>query len=995
MVIELKPLPFGNYYLLERLAVGGMAEVYLAKCFGVAGFERLVALKRILPTIAEDDEFIAMFIDEAKIAGQLSHANIAQIFDLGKINQSYFIAMEYISGHDLRALWDRAKEQGGLPLPLACYVTQKICDGLDYAHRRRDNRGRPLGIIHRDVSPQNVLLSYDGDIKVIDFGIAKAANRMVRTQTGILKGKFAYMAPEQARGDPTDHRADIFAIGVIFYELLTGERAFRAESDFALLEKVRRVDVVPPRKARPELPRDLERIVYKALAKDAPDRYAWASALSADIDRFMSAHGVAYNKEELAAYVRRTFREEFGEEQRRLKLYQGYKPDDVKVPDAGKHEESSRADADQRTALHRDPSQDDGADGTKVIASLSDEDPSTSLPDEGRVEPTRARPPEGETQAWRGGTADSEYDSEEYESDEESEEAAGFDSQYTLPIDALPEKARHGLLKDDDEEDLTSTDADKQQRSEGLQLVASADIEEVPWADPAERPGLVDKRRLAVQATQVNVSRPGFSEEGSDEAYASSLEDATMVDSYPVPEDESSEAEDATGTEPVAVPPAGAGEPARDKERRREGTRPDVRGSSLGHVVRGAAAPPSTERVAASATTPRGIRPAAVPRPRDDEPLPASPHVGGNGSRNGASRPATPAKNGASPGQTPGRRPPQRAPERETFDPRLLSSPRMDPGAPPKRPLSALLGGVGVGLLFGVLLAGLVAVVGSDAGPNTFVVVSPGTATVRLGNEVLCDKTPCAVRLDEGRYELLFSGEGFDLFSKTVTVAGDGITVVEVPIRPRRLLRLESNPPGARVTLNGEALEGQTPLQLPELVLGERVKLKLERAGYEPLEELVEVPDVEGGVWRFELLASRTEWTVSVFPPDAVVVGTSGRARAGGTKVTVPRGKSTAVSVVRPGCEPASRALLGTGKPEEKVQVKLECQSFDGKVSIGSARRADIEIDGVAIGERTPLKDYPLPSGPHVVMLRRRDHAEPFAVLVSPGSTAVLNTRFR
>ncbi|MBI1949173.1 MAG: protein kinase [Deltaproteobacteria bacterium] len=319
----IQPVPFGGYQLVERLAMGGMAEVYLAR---PDGQERLVALKRILPSIASDEEFIAMFIDEAKIAGQLNHPSIAQILDLGKINASYFISMEYVSGHDLRALWDRTRDNGKdgkttMPIGLACFVVKKICDGLDYAHRRRDAKGRPLGIIHRDVSPQNVLISYDGDLKIIDFGIAKAANRIVRTQTGILKGKFAYMAPEQARGEPTDHRADIFAIGVILYELLTGERAFKADTDFVLLEKVRRVDVLPARQLRPDIPKDLERILAKALAKEAADRYAWASSLGSDLDRFMSDQAFSSSKEELAAFVQRTFRAEHDEEKRRLAAY--------------------------------------------------------------------------------------------------------------------------------------------------------------------------------------------------------------------------------------------------------------------------------------------------------------------------------------------------------------------------------------------------------------------------------------------------------------------------------------------------------------------------------------------------------------------------------------------------------------------------------------------------------------------------------------------------
>jgi serine/threonine protein kinase len=323
-----KAIPFGSYFLLERLAIGGMAEVYLAKATVTPGPNELVALKRILPNIAEDDEFIAMFIDEAKIAGQLNHPNIAQIYDLGRIHGSYFIAMEYVSGHDLRALWERAREDGdgngggvGMPLAFACYAVKRLCEGLDYAHRRRDARGRPLGIIHRDVSPQNILLSYAGDVKVIDFGIAKAANRMVKTQTGILKGKFAYMAPEQARGEPIDHRVDVFAIGVMLYELLTGHRAFAADSDFALLEKVRKAQVKPVREYRPEIPRELAEIAHKALARDPNERYPWASNLAMDLDRFMRSERLTYNKTELGAYVRRLFSEEHTEEESRLEAY--------------------------------------------------------------------------------------------------------------------------------------------------------------------------------------------------------------------------------------------------------------------------------------------------------------------------------------------------------------------------------------------------------------------------------------------------------------------------------------------------------------------------------------------------------------------------------------------------------------------------------------------------------------------------------------------------
>jgi serine/threonine protein kinase len=190
------PLKFGKYLLLERVNVGGMAEVFKAKTFGVAGFERILAIKRILPSLVEDEEFIRMFIDEARIAVQLNHANIVQIYELGKHGEHYYIAMEYLPSRDLRGILDKMRLGGQLmPIPQAAYAISKVCEGLDYAHRRRDPAGNPMNIIHRDVSPQNILVSYEGEIKIIDFGIAKAANRASKTQAGVLKGKFGYMSP--------------------------------------------------------------------------------------------------------------------------------------------------------------------------------------------------------------------------------------------------------------------------------------------------------------------------------------------------------------------------------------------------------------------------------------------------------------------------------------------------------------------------------------------------------------------------------------------------------------------------------------------------------------------------------------------------------------------------------------------------------------------------------------------------------------------------------
>jgi serine/threonine protein kinase len=322
-----QPIPFGKYFLLDRVNVGGMAEVFKAKTFGVEGFERLLAVKRILPNIAEDSEFIEMFVDEAKIAVELHHANIAQIYDLGKVDGSYFIALEYIHGKDLRAIFDRTRKLGeALPIPMACYSVMKICEGIDYAHNKRDQQGREMGLVHRDISPQNILVSYEGEVKIIDFGIAKAANKASKTQAGILKGKFGYMSPEQVRGLPLDRRSDIFSVGIVLYELLTGERLFLGESDFSTLEKVRNVEIMPPTLHNPKIPEDLEAIVFKALAKNVDERYENAIDLHDDLQRFLYSINSLYSRKDLSQYMKRAFSEELARENAQLEAFRRMPP---------------------------------------------------------------------------------------------------------------------------------------------------------------------------------------------------------------------------------------------------------------------------------------------------------------------------------------------------------------------------------------------------------------------------------------------------------------------------------------------------------------------------------------------------------------------------------------------------------------------------------------------------------------------------------------------
>jgi serine/threonine-protein kinase len=300
-----RPQTYGAYDLLARINVGGMAEVFRAKH---RESKRLVAIKRILPSIAEDDEFIAMFRDEAAIASQLDHPNIAKILDIGRVDSSCYIAFEFVEGKDMRTVFDNAlRTRASLPIDLVLHVVAGLCQGLDYAHQRKDGRGKLLGLVHRDVSPQNILISYRGEVKLIDFGIAKAAGKLARTKVGAIKGKFGYMSPEQVRGLPVDARSDIFSAGICLWELLTMQRLFQADSEIMVMERIRNADVPPPTKVLPSVAVELERVAMRALAKNIDDRYTCASDLAADLSAFAHTEGIALQRERVADYLRRAF----------------------------------------------------------------------------------------------------------------------------------------------------------------------------------------------------------------------------------------------------------------------------------------------------------------------------------------------------------------------------------------------------------------------------------------------------------------------------------------------------------------------------------------------------------------------------------------------------------------------------------------------------------------------------------------------------------------
>jgi serine/threonine protein kinase len=286
-----EPIQFGKYTLFERIGRGGMAEVFKGRIQGPAGFERVFVVKRILPHLSDDASFIKMFVEEAKLSARLNHPNIVHIFELGAVEGEYFISMEYIRGHDLSATMRAIWKALGAPRPeLVSYIGREACRGLAYAHNLTDENGRPLGMIHRDVSPSNVMLSYEGAVKMLDFGIAKALGDSPEgSKNGTMKGKYAYMAPEQTEGDNIDHRSDIFAIGIVLHEVLTGRRLFKGQNDVQTIERVRRCDVPPPSAQNPAVPPEMDHIILKALQRDPARRWSNAADMADALDDIVHA----------------------------------------------------------------------------------------------------------------------------------------------------------------------------------------------------------------------------------------------------------------------------------------------------------------------------------------------------------------------------------------------------------------------------------------------------------------------------------------------------------------------------------------------------------------------------------------------------------------------------------------------------------------------------------------------------------------------------------
>ncbi len=298
----------GKYEIIVRLAAGGMAEIFLARLSGLPGFQKIVCIKRILPRLAENTDFVEMFLDEARIASTLQHPNIVQVYDVGVVQGNYFIAMEYLHGETVRALTRTATVRGkAAPLDLALNVIVNVCAGLHYAHEKLGFDGEKLQIVHRDVTPQNIILTYEGGVKLLDFGIAKASNRVGETRFGTLKGKIGYMSPEQCRSEPLDRRSDIFSLGIMLYELTLGKRLFQGGSDFEILKQIVESEVTPPHAIDPNYSPALERIVLRALAKSPDNRYQTARELQADLDEFAREERLSVSQLGLQEYMQKIF----------------------------------------------------------------------------------------------------------------------------------------------------------------------------------------------------------------------------------------------------------------------------------------------------------------------------------------------------------------------------------------------------------------------------------------------------------------------------------------------------------------------------------------------------------------------------------------------------------------------------------------------------------------------------------------------------------------
>ncbi|MDI1475271.1 serine/threonine-protein kinase [Polyangium sp. y55x31] len=293
-----------RYRVIKRLASGGMAEVFVAESAGIEGFRKQVAIKRVLPHLSKNEQFIDMFLDEARLSGRLAHSNVVSVFDIGVGDNTYFIVMEYVDGADLKQVIEHQKKVGKpMPVESACFIAAKICQGLAYAHDLHTPDGEHLNIVHRDVTPANVLITRHGECKIVDFGLAKASSQLANSDAGMIKGKFGYLAPETVMELGVDKRVDVFAAGIILWEMLAGRRLFLGETDLGTVKLVREANIPSLKPFSPDVPAELEEIIRTALARDRDVRYQTARDFGRDLTRFLYRFGRPVSEYEVADLV--------------------------------------------------------------------------------------------------------------------------------------------------------------------------------------------------------------------------------------------------------------------------------------------------------------------------------------------------------------------------------------------------------------------------------------------------------------------------------------------------------------------------------------------------------------------------------------------------------------------------------------------------------------------------------------------------------------------
>ena len=801
------PRPFGPYTLLRRLAVGGMAEVYVARAKGIGGFEKLVAIKVIHPRFSEDEHFIQMLVEEAKISVLLTHVNIAQIFDLGCIDDTYFIVMEYIEGADAYRLLRRANDRKKkLPFDICAYVAGEVCNGLDYAHRKRDAEGKPLGIVHRDISPQNVLISYAGEVKLVDFGIAKAALRTGQTEAGVIKGKYYYMSPEQAWGDPMDHRSDIFSTGVVLYELLTGEMLYQEDNIPQLLDKVRKAEIKPPSHKRRDVPQELSAIVMKAVAKRPQDRFQSAHEMAQELASFLYRTSPSFTAQRVADAMGTLFEEEirrFGSPVSSRTSSERRLPSE---PPPG-----AFADDEPTVSLAAMAPDEFAPDPTKSIIFDLDEDEGETrndvLPYRRRLELERQRKERAEQEAERRRSA------------RPPPPAAPV-----AAVGAPPKPARMPAVAYPD--DAPTAQVTEQPPEWDDSTLASAPAASAgDWDD--DQTMVDDSGRTAAQvdALLANAGRP--------------LPSAPPVPGAPAPPAPAPPRTSSPAKPPPPPPPpppaARASWPGSPQPAAVPPQHPPAPPTPW--PVEAQAQPAASAQGASPAAWPQGGRPVSWP-PAAPPAIDSEPPTGQFASR----------RNG--PAEVPGPPPPQAhaavAPEVDPFAPRppeMSTAGYAAVSAGPSRPwLKWVIVGVALAVLAGIGVAGGAMVAPAPPPPVLEVISVPPGANVTLdGNAAGTAPITITNDLSLGRtHRLEVALEGYETWTTTFQPTHGLVKQIAVLTPQRATLTVSTAPEGAHVWIDG-VLYGSAPVEVPNLPIGREVQIRASKTGYDDARETMRI----------------------------------------------------------------------------------------------------------------------------------------------------------